>query len=332
MNHNMNHNMNPLNFKEFIKNGSHNNNLYQKFKELLTPSSIKTNSKIIFLGKGKNGIVYKIDSDTTIKIFKNITLDCIRNNKYAKFCTFFYNEVMIGMLLNNLVIENICYNFPIIKSAMIFNEIGVIVRDYSEYIFQDFLKKTYDTKIINNLIFQYFLAIGIIHSKYQSNILDNKLTNLYVKKTNKKKLVYKINDKIYEINCYGYLIIIGDYGASKFNYPYENHMVQLVKYTKIDNFFSKKYENIKETTKSINKFDESTYELTRQIYFEGLFNPYIEHVFLVIHIENFCKINRRKFDIIDRYKKITKFDRNGVYLLRKNLTMIELIDDMIKFI
>ena len=106
-------------------------------KNLLTPP-LKPNPNIVFLGKGKNGIVYKINKDTTIKIMKNINLDCSRDNKYAKFCTSFYNEVMIGMLLNNLVIQKVCYNFPRLKSAMVLNEIGVIIRDYSEHILSDF--------------------------------------------------------------------------------------------------------------------------------------------------------------------------------------------------
>ena len=310
--------MNPLNFKEFVQNKSKNEQLYKNLKSLLTPQ-IKPNSKIIFLGRGKNGIVYKINNDTTMKIMKNIDLECKRDNKYAKFCTAFYNEIMIGILLNNLVVENICYNFPRLKSAMVLKEIGVIIRDYSDYILSDFLKQTSDIKVINNLIMQYFMAIAIIHAKYESNILDNKLSNLYIKKTNKKKLVYKIDKKVYEIDCYGYLLIIGDYGASKFNYPQDDYFVQLVKYTKNDISLPKKHPKMK-------KFDQAKYELYRQIYFEGLFNPYIEHVFFIIHLDNFCTENNRKYDIIEEYKKVTNFSRNGDILLQKNVTMIELVD------
>lgn len=314
----MNH-MNPLNFKEFVQNRSKDEKLYKTFKKLLKPP-IKPNPKIVFLGKGKNGIVYKIDEDTTIKIFNNINLDCPRNNKYAKFCTFFYNEVMIGMLLNNLVVQNICYNFPIIKTAMILNDIGVITRDFSDYVFSDFLKQTFDIRIINNLILQYFMAIAIIHAKYQSNILDNKLSNLYVKKTNKKKLVYIIENKTYEIDCYGYLLIIGDYGANKFNYPQGDYFVQLVKY--INNSMM----HLPKKHPKMSKEAQATYELYRQIYFDGLYNPYVEHVFFGIHLDKFCKENNRNFDILDEYKKITKFYRNGDVLLRHNLSMIQLVN------
>lgn len=310
--------INPLNFKEFIINKSDDEKLYKTFKKLLTPQ-IKTNSKLIFLGKGKNGIVYKIGEDTTIKIFHNINLDCPRNNKYAKFCTFFYNEVMIGILLNNLVIEKICYNFPLIKNAIVVKDIGVITRDFSDYVLTDFLKKTFDTKLINNLIMQYFMAIAIIHSKYQSNILDNTLSNIYVKKTNKKKLLYIIDKKSYEIDCFGYLIIIGDFGSNKFIYPQGDYFVQLVKYIEKFKYSLKK-------NKYATKIDDVRNELYRQVYFEGLFNPYVEHVFFCFHLENFCKENNRNFNILNEYKKITKFNRDGKTLLRKNLTMIELVD------
>ena len=310
--------MNPLNFKEFVQNKSKDEKLYKFLKKLMTPP-IKSYPKLVFLGQGKNGIVYKIDEDTTIKIFNNINIDCPRNNKYAKFCTFFYNEVMIGMLLTNLVVENICYNFPIIKNAMILDDIGVITRDFSDYVFSNFLKETFDIRIINNLILQYFMAIAIIHAKYQSNILDNTLANIYVKKTNKKKLVYKIENKTYEINCYGYLIIIGDFGSNKFNYPQGDYFVQLVKYIS-------KFKYSPKQNKYATKIDNVRNELYRQVYFEGLFNPYVEHVFFCIHLENFCKDYNRNFNILDEYKKITKFDRNGRTLLRKNLTMIQLVD------
>jgi hypothetical protein len=310
--------MNPLNFKEFVQNKSKDEKLYKFLKKLMTPP-IKSYPKLVFLGQGKNGIVYKIDEDTTIKIFNNINIDCPRNNKYAKFCTFFYNEVMIGMLLTNLVVENICYNFPIIKNAMILDDIGVITRDFSDYVFSNFLKETFDNQIINNLILQYFMAIAIIHAKYQSNILDNTLANIYVKKTNKKKLVYRIENKTYEINCYGYLIIIGDFGSNKFNYPQGDYFVQLVKYIN-------KFKYSPKQNKYATKIDNVRNELYRQVYFEGLFNPYVEHVFFCIHLEKFCKDYNRNFNILDEYKKITKFDRNGRTLLRKNLTMIQLVD------
>ena len=227
---------------------------------------------------------------------------------------------MIGMLLNNLVIQNVCYNFPRLKSAMVLNEIGVIIRDYSEHILSDFLKQTFDIKLINNLILQYFMAIAIIHAKYQSNILDNKLSNLYIKKTNKKKLVYNIEKKVYEIDCYGYLLIIGDYGANKFNYPQSDHFVQLVKYT------NNSMMHLPKKHPKMSKEAQATYELYRQIYFDGLFNPYVEHVFFIIYLDKFCKENNRKYDIIEEYKKITDFSRNGEMLLRQNLTMIELVN------
>jgi hypothetical protein len=226
---------------------------------------------------------------------------------------------MIGMLLNNLVVQNICYNFPIIKTAIVLNEIGVISRDFSDYVFSDFLKETFDIQIINNLILQYFMAIAIIHAKYQSNILDNRLSNIYVKKTNKKKLVYIIENKTYEINSYGYLIIVGDFGSNKFNYPQGNYFVQLVKYINKFKYSPKK-------NKYATKIDDARNELYRQVYFDGLFNPYVEHVFFIIYLDKFCKENNRKYDIIEEYKKITDFSRNGDILLRQNLTMIELVN------
>ena len=72
------------NFKEFVQNRSKDEKLYKFLKKLLIPQ-IKSYPNIVFLGQGKNGIVYKIDEDTTIKIFNNINIDCPRNNKYAKF-------------------------------------------------------------------------------------------------------------------------------------------------------------------------------------------------------------------------------------------------------
>jgi len=327
--------INPLQFQNFVKDLTNNQEFFKLINLLINAKEsnlIGTNYK--FLGKGKNGIVYKIGKDTTIKIIQNINLNCPINNEFVKFCTGFYNEVMIGMILSNLVTEKLCYNFPTIKGAYVTKDIGVIVRNFSDFVFEDFLKTITDQKLINNLIIQYFLAIAIIHSKYQSNMLDNKFTNLYIKKINNENLIYEINGKKYEIPCYGYVIVIGDYGSSKFNYPTGNYFVQMVKYTDAESGIRRylkdieRFKNVKSNNKSKNLWEELHFEKVRQIYFEGLFNPYIEHVFFMSFLIKFAKEHNRSFDIINDYVEITNYNRNGILLLRKNISLIQLINTL----
>jgi len=326
----------PLDFEKYVENLSNNEELFKLLKMLTrAKKSNLEGTNFTYLGKGKNGVVYKVGENTTIKILEAIDTKCPINNKFVKYCTGYYNEVMIGILVSNLVKRNECLNFPVLQRAYIVRNIGVIIRDFSQFVFEDFLQNNLDETIINNLILQYFLAVAIIHDKYQSMIFDNKFTNIYVKKYDGKSLIYRVRERNYEIPCYGYLIIIGDYGSNKFFYPTDQkYFVQMVKYTNVKNLLNdylKKMgsmERIRNGNKPKNVWDELHYEKTRQIYFEGLFNPFIEHVYFMSYLIKFAEENKRHFPIIKDYVYLTDYHRNGISLLRKNLSAIELVDKL----
>ena len=324
--------MNPLEFEKYVKDMSLNSGFTKLMEKLLHSSKNELrDTPVTYLGEGKNGKVFRIGENTTIKLLKNINLYCEINNEYVKLCSPFYHEVTNGMILHNTRVEEKCPNFPELKGAYYTNNTGIIVRDYSDFVFSDFLKSTNYEKIINNLIMQYFLTIALLHAKYQSNIMDNKFANIYVKKTNAKKLVYNIENKKYEIECFGYVIVIGDYGSCRFNYPTKTHFVQIYKYIeskylKIPVFELESFQKWKKN-KPLNEIKkrELRIEKGKQIYLIGLFNPYLEHVFFMSMLLAFSNDNNRNFPIIDKYCRLTNYNRSGFALLRKNILLVDII-------
>ena len=174
-------------------------------------------------------------------------------------------------------------------------------------------------------------------------IFDNKFINLYVKKNTSvnKTITYRIWNKTYELPNMGYLMIIGDYGASKFEYPYNDKIkTQVVKYTNLKDI-SKHYNMLEKKVFSKSKhnnhnkiYDQIYFEELRQIFLDGLFNPYVEHIYFftyLIYPKFIDKLdNFNHYKIVKQYIKLTDYKRSGIELMRSNLPAIDLVDKLIE--
>ena len=333
--------MNPLKIDNFVKNYSNREDLYESIDNIIRNKKYKKDKK--FLGEGQNGIVLKLNNNTTVKIFKNANRLCPIKNKYVYFCYSFFNEVSIGLILTKLVENKECQNFLVIKNAFNIKNYGMITRDFADFVFLDFLKNNKKNEdLITNLILQYLLAISILHEKYKGMILDNKFINLYVKKNTSvnKTIKYRIWNKTYELPNMGYLMIIGDYGTSKFEYPYNDKIkTQVVKYTDLKDI-SKHYNMLEKKVFSKSKhnhykiYDQINFEKLRQIYLDGLFNPYVEHIYFFTHLIYHRFIDKlgnfNHYKIVNQYIKLTDYKRSGIELMRSNLSAIDLVDKLIE--
>ena len=77
--------MNPLEFEKYVKDMSLNSGFTKLMEKLLHSSKNELrDTPVVYLGEGKNGKVFRIGENTTIKLMKNINLHCEINNEYVK--------------------------------------------------------------------------------------------------------------------------------------------------------------------------------------------------------------------------------------------------------
>jgi serine/threonine protein kinase len=157
-------------------------------------------------------------------------------------------------------IKNEIENLKLVKSLLINNCPNIIyLYDYSyekkyiliEYCDGDletlFLKNELEQNVLKSILFQILCGIyglqtiGIIH-------YDLKYRNIFYKYITDEYIYYKINNVLYKIKTYGYLILIADFGLSKhintdikniineyYYLPLSNHNLLLIKYSILDN-------------------------------------------------------------------------------------------------
>ena len=88
-----------------------------------------------------------------------------------------------------------------------------IVKRYLRY-----LRKNLTIRKMTSWIFQICFALTYANDKYDFVHNDLHIQNIMGKKTDIEYLYYKVNDKIYKIPTYGYIMKIIDFGRATFTY------------------------------------------------------------------------------------------------------------------
>ncbi len=208
---------------------------------------IENINKNNFIGKGGDGIVYKIESDkcglAVVKIFKKI-------NDMK-------NEIKILTKLKNIIDDNICPNFI----YMYANRNNKVIFEYCDGDLEKWFEKEHNYNEWFSVIFQ--LYIGIFYMNKILNISHNDLKpkNILFKNIERSIFRYKIDSKIYDIDNFGILVVIADftkYNNNKDNSDLQN-ILDIPNRIKINNIIkSNKYniQNIYNKYKSNYKFNE----------------------------------------------------------------------------
>lgn len=183
-----------------------------KIKEI-DPNKIK---KEEIIGKGRNAVVYKgsyNDKKVTIKEM-GLWLDTPLIKKFS------IDEIISQTGINDILISNLLskFNHPTMQrfyGYAITPKSIIMVKELIEHDFVDFIESNKNHKLVDNLILHTLLSLNLHFQEYAiGEHHDMRLSNILVKKTNKKYITYKFKDKTFKIKTYGYIPILIDFGNS----------------------------------------------------------------------------------------------------------------------
>ena len=186
-------------------NKNYFNNIDECIKRLDNKLNITQNN---LLGKGGQGLVYKIESKEcgifAIKLFNK------KNNNKIK-----EKELFFMKKLKKIIDDNISPNF-----IYMFNyKNNMIMMEYADGTLDDFLKEMiHSDEIWQNIIFQILTSILVLQKILNIYHSDIKPKNILYKKIDTSKVKYFkyiINDQVYYLPNCGYLILIGDFGLAE---------------------------------------------------------------------------------------------------------------------
>ena len=222
---------------------------------------IETNN-VEYLNEGEQAKIYRIKNNTC----GTIIIKKIKDEKKSNVNSF-YRELEIYKLTNKIIYDNICPHFLLMY--------GYDVKKLSTYIeyidgtLLDFFSITNDEQIINNAMFQILYGLLMVQKKLKVFHSYLHVKNIFYKKINKeiKFFKYIIDDLVYVVPNYGYLIMIGDFehAESLFNTDYNSmdkkDIEFAIKYNYDFNAIKIKYnkllkENITNFVKNLNDIDK----------------------------------------------------------------------------
>ena len=263
------------------------------------------------INKGGQSKIYKLEQQNCgIAIVKKY-LDSVDKSDIE-------NEIK-NLLLVKSIINTMCPNFIYIYDYSY--EKKYIIVEYCDGDLESlFIKSELSENIIKSILFQILCGIytlqtiGIIH-------YDLKYRNIFYKKTSDEFIYYKINNVIYKIQTFGYLILIADFGLTKYiktdiqniikeyyYLPLYNHNLLLLKYIivnkktnldkfiihdKIKNYFKLKKEIFSENIKFNKKLSK--------LFYLSLENNYINYKMIYNYYYNDIIKNNIYIQWLDKY-------------------------------
>jgi hypothetical protein len=206
---------------EYRLNIKNNNNLIN-----LNECRKKIYDKSIFLGKGGQGSVYKIESPNcggvVLKVYHKKT-----EEKQI------YREINILDRVKKIIDDNICPNFLYYYDFFKTNENNNtninILMEYADGDLEKWVKESHNETEWSSLLFQFIIGVHVIQKYLKGFHSDLKPKNIFFIKTNKKDnefLEYTVNTKSYYLPNTGYLFLLADYGHFQSLFFDENDLSQ----------------------------------------------------------------------------------------------------------
>jgi len=288
------------------------------------------------INHGGQGAVYKLDKkDCGIavvkKYFDNTDIEDIKNE-------------ISGLLLVKELINDVCPNFLYLYHYS-YDKRYIIVEYCDGDLESLFLKNELPENVFKSLLIQVLCAIyamqtiGLVH-------YDLKYRNIFYKKTTDEHISYKINNIIYNVPTYGYLVLIADFGLIKvikddmkkvideyYYYPLYSHNILSIIYTVIkDKINIDKYV-------LLNKLNEYN-KIKKKVFSENLNYKKRISKLLYISIENnYIDKNKLTSDINTRLTQnnryiewITKYDIFLGNILKKNMLIPNVLEEYFHYL
>lgn len=197
-----------------------------------------------------------------------------------------------------------------------------------------FMKNELNENILQSILFQLLYGIyamqmnGIIH-------YDLKYRNIFYKKTVDEYIYYKINNNVYKIQTHGYLILIADFGVTKYidtdikniikeyyYLPLKNHNLLLLKYIIINNNINldkyifinniKKYNIIK---KQIFSENIQYKKKISKLFYLSLENEYIDYKLMYDDLYHYIIKEKLYIKWLEKYDKfLDNIFKQGMYI------------------
>jgi hypothetical protein len=192
---------------EYRLNIKNNNNLIN-----LEECKKKIYDKSMFLGKGGQGSVYKIESSTcggvVLKVYHKKT-----DEKQI------YREINILDRVKKIIDKNICphflYYYDFFKTNENNNTIINILMEYADGDLEKWVKENHTEEEWTSLLFQFVIGIHVIQKYlkgYHSDLKPKNIFFIQIKKEDNQVIEYEINTKKYYLPNTGYLFLLADYG------------------------------------------------------------------------------------------------------------------------
>jgi serine/threonine protein kinase len=206
---------------EYRLNIKNNNNLIN-----LDECKKKIYDRSIFLGKGGQGSVYKIESSTcggvVLKVYHKKT-----DEKQI------YREINILDRVKKIIDDNICPNFLYYYDFFKTNENNNtninILMEYADGDLEKWVRESHTELEWQSFIFQFISGVHTIQKYLKGFHSDLKPKNIFfikIKKTNSECFEYTINTKTYYLPNTGYLFLLADYGHFQSLFFDDNDMTQ----------------------------------------------------------------------------------------------------------
>ncbi len=187
---------------EYRRNIKPENNLIN-----LNECQKKINDKNIFIGKGGQGSIYKLESEKcggiVLKTYHKKT-----NQKEI------YREINILDRVKNLIEKDICphflYYYDFFKKD---NDINILM-EYADGDLEKWIKNYHSDDEWKNMIFQFIIGVHTIQKYLKGYHSDLKPKNIFFKNINHTDTYFKylVDNKEYYIKNNGNLFILADYG------------------------------------------------------------------------------------------------------------------------
>ena len=179
-----------------------------------------------YLGKGGTGVVYKI-----LKNNENIAIKIIPNNKYND------NEYKIGLYLNSILnISTI--NFIRIYQKISLSEYQIILMEYIEGKFTDWILESHTDKEWLNCILQIMINLRLLQQKINLFHRDMKPKNILFKNstsnTDYTDYEYELNNKKYKLDTTN-IFFVTDFAHSLTSLNDNNNNNSKSDYNNLDN-------------------------------------------------------------------------------------------------
>ena len=208
---------------EYRHNIKNNNNLINLSE---CKKKIYDRSNNVFLGKGGQGTVYKIESPTcggcVLKVYHNKT-----ENKQI------YREINILDRVKKIIDDNICPNFlyyyDFFKISENNNIKMNILMEYADGDLEKWVRENHNNTEWTSMIFQFVCGVHVIQKYLKGFHSDLKPKNIFFIKINKSEnefFEYIINTKSYYLPNTGYLFLLADYGHFQSLFFDDNDMSQ----------------------------------------------------------------------------------------------------------